>query len=136
MGTIELPRKIKDCFYRYPWPGNVRQLKAVVRRAVLSADADGFIQDLWNQWGQNRETDNSDREIDLLAGVSNLKKYLREQKNLSLKNVCGGYVMAAEITTIKKALEQTNWNRKKAAVQLSISYKSLLNKIKKYRLNC
>jgi DNA-binding NtrC family response regulator len=29
-----------------------------------------------------------------------------------------------------KALEQTHWNRKRAARELQISYKSLLNKIK------
>lgn len=43
-------------------------------------------------------------------------------------------MMGAEKTIIKKALEGTNWNRKKAAGQLGISYKSHLNKIKKYRL--
>jgi two-component system response regulator AtoC len=134
MGPIELPHEIKDFFCRYPWPGNVRQLKAVVRRAVLYKDADGLIRDLGMQWAQNHEPVNSDQEIDLLAGFSNFRKTLRDRKNLSLKNVCGGYVMGAEITTIKKALERTNWNRKKAAGVLGISYKSLLNKIKSYRL--
>ena len=134
MAPIELPREIKDCFCRYPWPGNVRQLKAAVRRAVLSGDSAGLIQDLWMQGGQNREPDNSDQDIDLLAGFPNFRTYLRGRKNLSLKNVCSGYVTGAEITTIKKALERTNWNRKKAAALLDISYKSLLNKIKKYRL--
>ncbi len=85
------------------------------------------------QWAQNQEPVNSDQEIDLLAGFSNIRKYLRDRKNLSLKNVCSGYVMGTEKTIIKKALERTNWNRKKAAGLLDISYKSLLNKIKKYR---
>jgi two-component system response regulator AtoC len=134
IGHIELPQEIKDCFCRYPWPGNVRELKTVVRRAVLYEDTDGFIQKLWMKRAQNQEPVNSDQEIDLLAGFSNLRKYLRDRKNLSLKNVCGGYVMGAEKTIIKKALERTNWNRKKAAGLLGISYKSLLNKIKKYRL--
>jgi two-component system response regulator AtoC len=134
VGPIELPREVKDCFYRYPWPGNVRQLKAAVRRAVLSADSAGLIQDLWIQSGQNREPANSDRDIDRLAGFPNFRTYLRGHKNLSLKSVCGGYVTGAEITTIKKALKRTNWNRKKAAALLGISYKSLLNKIKTYGL--
>jgi transcriptional regulator with PAS, ATPase and Fis domain len=43
-------------------------------------------------------------------------------------------VTGTEKTIIKKALERTNWNRKKAAGLLDISYKSLLNKIKQYRL--
>jgi transcriptional regulator with PAS, ATPase and Fis domain len=35
---------------------------------------------------------------------------------------------------MEKALERTNWNRKKAAAMLNISYKSMLNKIKAYNL--
>ncbi len=134
LGHVELPLEIKDFFCRYPWPGNVRQLKAVVRRAVLHRDTDGLIRDLGMQWAQNHEPVNSDQEIDLLAGFSNFRKNLRDRKDLSLKNTCGGYVMGAEKTIIKKALERTNWNRKKAAGLLNISYKSLLNKIKTYRL--
>jgi DNA-binding NtrC family response regulator len=38
----------------------------------------------------------------------------------------------AEIEAISKALEQTNWNRKKAAAMLKISYKALLYKIRQY----
>jgi two-component system response regulator AtoC len=134
MCHIELSPKIMDCFYRYPWPGNVRELKTVVRRAVLYGDADSLIRNLWRQWAQNQRPVNSDREIDQLAGFSNLIKYVRDRKDLSLKKTCSGYVMGTEKTIIKKALERTNWNRKKAAGLLDISYKSLLNKIKQYRL--
>ena len=134
MCHIHLSPKILDSFYRYPWPGNVRELKTVVRRAVLYGDADSLIRDLWRQWAQNQRFLNSDQEIDHLAGFSNLRKYVRDRKNLSLKKTCSEYVMGTEKTIIKKALERTNWNRKKAAGLLDISYKSLLNKIKQYRL--
>jgi two-component system response regulator AtoC len=134
MCKFELPQKILDCFYRYPWPGNVRELKTVVRLAVLYDDADSLIRDLWMQWTQNQRPVNSDLEIDQLAGFSNLRKYVRDRKSLSLKKTCSGYVNNAEKAIIKKALERTNWNRKKAAGLLDISYKSLLNKITQYRL--
>jgi transcriptional regulator with PAS, ATPase and Fis domain len=39
-----------------------------------------------------------------------------------------------EKKVIAKALEHSDWNRKKAAKILDISYKSLLNKIKEYNL--
>ena len=38
----------------------------------------------------------------------------------------------AEAEAIAKALEETNWNRKKAAELLQISYKALLYKIRQY----
>jgi two-component system response regulator AtoC len=44
-------------------------------------------------------------------------------------------MVRAEKKLVKKALESTNWNRKHAAKLLDISYKSLLNKIKEYKLN-
>ena len=38
----------------------------------------------------------------------------------------------AEAEAISKALDETNWNRKQAAVLLKISYKALLYKIRQY----
>ena len=38
----------------------------------------------------------------------------------------------AEAEAIAQALEETNWNRKQAAVLLKISYKALLYKIRQY----
>jgi DNA-binding NtrC family response regulator len=38
----------------------------------------------------------------------------------------------AEAEAIARALEETNWNRKQAAVLLQISYKALLYKIRQY----
>jgi DNA-binding NtrC family response regulator len=40
----------------------------------------------------------------------------------------------AEAEAIRKALDETNWNRKQAAVLLQISYKALLYKIRQYGL--
>jgi len=42
----------------------------------------------------------------------------------------------AEIQSITKALGETNWNRKKAARLLSISYRGLLYKIREHRITC
>ena len=40
----------------------------------------------------------------------------------------------AESQAIARALEQTGWNRKEAAVMLNISYKALLYKIRQYNI--
>jgi two-component system response regulator AtoC len=48
----------------------------------------------------------------------------------SLKDVRREAVISAEAQVIRKALERTNWNRKKAADVLNISYKALLYKMK------
>ncbi len=38
--------------------------------------------------------------------------------------------MKAERSAIEEALHQVHWNRRRAAQQLGVSYKTLLNKIK------
>jgi two-component system, NtrC family, response regulator AtoC len=40
----------------------------------------------------------------------------------------------AEIHAIGRALEQTGWNRRRAAQLLSISYRGLLYKIRQYEI--
>jgi len=40
----------------------------------------------------------------------------------------------AEISAIRRALEQTGWNRTRAAQLLSISYRGLLYKIRQYKI--
>ena len=51
-----------------------------------------------------------------------------------LKSIVRGVKDEAEIIAITRALEQTNWNRKKAAGILKISYKALLYKIRQYEI--
>ena len=61
--------------------------------------------------------------------------YIRDRKHTSLKDVCRDFVDKFEKEFIKKSLEVTRWNRKKTAILLDISYKSLLDKIRLYELN-
>lgn len=42
--------------------------------------------------------------------------------------------VATEIEAISRALEETGWNRKRAAELLAISYRGLLHKIRKHNI--
>jgi len=53
----------------------------------------------------------------------------------SLKSRVGRRVASEEKQLIAEVLTKTNWNRRKAAELLEISYRSLLYKIKDYNLN-
>ena len=59
----------------------------------------------------------------------------RKSRKGSLREVHKTAVRQAEKEAICKALKRTNWNRKKAADLLNISYKSLLNKIKEWEID-
>ena len=51
-----------------------------------------------------------------------------------LKNIVRNLKDEAESQAIARALEQTGWNRKQAAIMLNISYKALLYKIRQYNI--
>ena len=54
-----------------------------------------------------------------------------DSSGLSLKHMSKNLTSTAEKEVILKALKQTQWNRKQAAMMLNVSYKTLLNKIRK-----
>jgi transcriptional regulator with PAS, ATPase and Fis domain len=58
-----------------------------------------------------------------------------DESDLSLKSVIGKRIAQEEKRLISHVLGKTNWNRRKAAEILEISYRSLLYKIKDYGLN-
>ena len=95
----------------HDWPGNVRELENLGRRVVLLGDSAKAIQEL--------------RERPVLESG-----HWEEPRSLSLKAAARTASRKAERDLIAKALELTHWNRKRAAQQLQISYKSLLYKIK------
>jgi DNA-binding NtrC family response regulator len=53
-----------------------------------------------------------------------------DEGNSSLASVAKAASMKAERAAIEQTLRQVHWNRRKAAVILGVSYKTLLNKIK------
>ena len=66
--------------------------------------------------------------------LPDIRKYLKDLNRISLKDIRREFTIRTEKKMMKQALERTSWNRKKAAILLDISYKSLLNKIKAYNL--
>src|SRR5438067_9517330 len=52
----------------------------------------------------------------------------------SLSDVSNRAACVAEKAKIKQVLDLSNWNKTQAAEMLSVSYKTLLNKVKEYEL--
>jgi two-component system response regulator AtoC len=132
----EFSKNTKEAFCKYHWPGNVSELKHLVKSAVLNSDEDSIFVNLPARVGKSgiRVLPDQVEDIYKLAGLDDLRKNLKDLEKLSLKSLCRKYSVRTEKKIIKKALEHTNWNRKKASELLNISYKSLLTKIKTYRL--
>jgi two-component system response regulator AtoC len=97
---------------RYAWPGNVRQLENLIKRYVVMGSEDVILSELL----QPAENDSLGDFV--FNGPISLKKLTRQT------------VRKIEAKIILHALHANNWNRKKAARSLDISYRALLYKLK------
>lgn len=132
----DLTKKTKNILSCYHWPGNVRELENVVRNSVLLGNEQSMHNKLSlpDQRHQPNDCIDYSEDIYTIAELSDVKNYLKDLSKISLKDICREFITRTEKKIMKQALEKTNWNRKKAAILLDISYKSLLNKIKAYDL--
>ncbi len=91
----------------YSFPGNIRELENIIERAFIFCDTDTIS------------------ENELMLPDSGTKK-LPLAQSLTVKDV--------ERDAIVRALEKWNENRTKAALELGISRRTLINKIRDYQL--
>lgn len=106
--SAQLVRMLQE----YHWPGNVRELENLVKRYVILGSEDAITAEL-----VSREQTHFTPEIPLDGSVS-LKKITRQA------------VRELERQVILRSLQANNWNRKRVARALSISYRALLYKIR------
>jgi len=120
--------EVRQKLLSHAWPGNVRQLRSTVRRAVLLAN--GVIAEKHlklSDVGPERMGDNG------LSGFT--EPVEAPEEDGSLKAVVHKAVEAAERKAIVRALRKTGGNMSKAAKLLKVDYKTVYTKIKKYRLS-
>jgi len=96
----------------HDWPGNIRELENIVKKMVAFADTKVALNEL------------------RIAPQTVRRLETAEPRFSSLKVAARAASRRTERELILKALERTHWNRKRAAQELQISYKSLLYKIK------
>jgi len=119
-----------EALVAFSWPGNVRQLENMIKQAVVRGD-ENVIRDLIASAG----TEPTPTDTVATAPVAANPNSQSEAQTFSLKDRVGKTVAAEEKRLIAEVLKKTNWNRRKAADLLEISYRSLLYKIKDYNLN-
>lgn len=105
-------------FYEYPWTGNLRELKNVIKRSVLLAK------------GSKVNINCLPQEI-LSIPVEYDNTTITRTDTVDLK------VLSEQIEKVKiiEALEKSKYNKSKAAKLLNIDRKTLYNKIKMYQLD-
>lgn len=125
---------VRDFFRQYSWPGNIRELKNTVERLMLLGDWRTVREELISREtkqinGHELITPHSTSVLEELDKPTRPKKQFPPLKEVKKKAV-----QEAEGRLISEVLRETDWNRKRAAEILQISYKALLYKIKDLNL--
>jgi two-component system response regulator HydG len=118
--------QVIEMFMNYSWPGNLREFRNVVRRAVLLTQGD-LISEKTLPW----EITNVNP---LTATPEPVTTKDQATTTITLKKDIGlkGAASKAEYETIMNVLKEVKFNKKKAAEVLNIDRKTLYNKLKSY----
>jgi len=112
MKTEPFPPEMLEYLKNLPWPGNIRELANGVARYVLIGPEAAMHQE---QTAKRIKTTAS-------AGAA--------VAPVTLKQLAKGAIKELERNAILEALRENQWNRRKAALALKISYRSLIYKIR------
>jgi len=132
--NLELQKNVKsftqsavDALLSYNWPGNVRQLRSMIRRAVLLADDMITEQHLGMEWASPKPAqpgpEGNQETWDTLRG------------DFSLKEIKHRKIVAIEMEILAQVLRETGGNKAKAARLLHIDYKTIHSKIRQYGIS-
>ena len=118
--------EVLKVFLNYPWPGNLREMRNVIRRGILLSNGKTISLSslppelVFAKKFNFLETAEDEQDLET-----------ENQKSISLlKNAAAG----AEASILRKVLEDVKYNRTKAAQELGIDRKTLFNKMKQYDL--
>ncbi|HYA91295.1 MAG TPA: sigma 54-interacting transcriptional regulator [Thermodesulfobacteriota bacterium] len=125
--TLPFSSLMLNAFKEYAWPGNIRELENMVKRIVLFGEESTVLQAISGK--------RSDGGSSFPSNENSFSSPSAENKSLNLKEVGKKAAEVAEKEIIQNTLQETHWNRKRAAKLLRVSYKALLYKIQKYHLD-
>ena len=127
--------RVVKALMNYPWPGNIRELKNVIERAVYQND-DGYINHLvFNPFESPYRP--AVRGEPVAAGDdADEKPTATQAPDLAAADSFDfkTEVQDFEINLLKQAMEQNQFNQKKAAEFLNLSYHQLRGYLRKYDL--
>ncbi|MEW6051237.1 MAG: sigma-54 dependent transcriptional regulator [Candidatus Zixiibacteriota bacterium] len=116
----------------FSWPGNVRQLENMIKQVVVRGDESIIRELIATSQFSPAPLHTAPHHQEMMPAETPAGN---GTDSFALKNRVGRTVADEEKKLIAEVLNKTNWNRRKAAEILQISYRSLLYKIKDYNLN-
>jgi DNA-binding NtrC family response regulator len=132
-GALELghpfvpSERLVEAAQEYHWPGNLRELRNFVTRTLILRDEDSAYNDLRAKTRTKVTLSTQDTHAEVAINRSSIAVGMKGTVN-EIKN-------ETEIRILQDALSASGWNRRKAAANLNISYRTLLYKIQQHRLS-
>ena len=111
---------------QYAWPGNVRELKNVVERAVYRTGSFPIAEMDFNPFNSPYATSLNGIVPEKEGPIDNVQAF--DLTSLHLKEA----VKKLEVQFLKRALEESRYNQKKAAKQMGLTYDQLRGLLKKH----
>ncbi|HXM20976.1 MAG TPA: sigma-54 dependent transcriptional regulator [Terriglobales bacterium] len=127
---VQFSPALSEACLRYPWPGNLRELENFVKRYLVMGDEAMAMAELQANWRQNQIV----KELPPvpIAPRSEVTPTNGEAHGAQSNSVLRTLKNETELHAISRALQETHWNRKRAARLLNISYRGLLYKIRQH----
>ena len=133
-GALELgqpfifPERLVGAAQEYRWPGNLRELRNFVTRTLILRDEEAA----YNYLRSKAKTSTTAVPVEeVLLDVPAAKSAAA----LGMKDAVNIVKNETEIRMLQDALSASGWNRRRAATNLNISYRTLLYKIQQHGLS-
>ena len=145
--------ELRQLFQQYDWQGNIRELENMIKRAIILQDEQLVIREIQRHRQRTAEAaavvaaqppvvavpatasavvpaGSANRGFPCQSELPGSMASAAHEAGRSLASVAKTAALKAERAAIEQTLRQVNWNRRRAAVNLGVSYKTLLNRIK------
>ncbi|MCH7412486.1 sigma-54 dependent transcriptional regulator [Belliella sp. R4-6] len=123
-------KEVSELFMRYEWPGNLREMRNIIRRSLLLTDGENVEISAIPHEIVHANKFNFQGEASPQPFTSSQPNIQKQEELVDLKEIAA----QAEADAIKKALLENNYNKTKVAKQLGIDRKTLFNKIKLHNI--
>jgi len=127
---VQFSSALLEACMHYPWPGNLRELENFVKRYLVMSDEAAAMVELRANWHKHQVV----KELPPIpiAPRGEIVPINGEAHGSPLQSVLRTLKNETELQAISRALQETHWNRKRAARLLNISYRGLLYKIRQH----
>ncbi len=119
--------KAEEAMQLHAWPGNIRELENLCKRFVIVGGETQILREMAAHL-EDAQNPTPVQPVAISAAASSAAATPVAEENIW--NLGKRASLQAEAVAIRRALEETRWNRKEAARRLQMSYKTFLNRLK------